>query len=125
MGAQDVSFMPRYDNPSAYQGSSSHVMRPSPSDSICNLQTRPRSRKRKAPTTQSNKQRTVIDLTGDEPSQKRRSKKVKLSDDQDGEGSKPQKTQKPKDEEKRLRRWRSHPPSSYLEVRDRALTQRM
>ncbi|KAI7116476.1 hypothetical protein KC352_g34037, partial [Hortaea werneckii] len=123
MGAQDVSVMPPYGDLSAYQGSSSHVMRPSPSDP--NLQAQPSSRKRKAPTTQSTKQSTVIDLTGDEPPQKRRSKKAKLVDNQVGEASKPQKTQKPKDEEKRLRRWRSHPPSSYLEVRDRALTQRM
>ncbi|KAI6790223.1 hypothetical protein KC363_g5414 [Hortaea werneckii] len=123
MGAQDVSVMSNYGYGSAHGSSIPPAVRPSPSD--FNLQTQPNSRKRKAPKAQPKEQSTVIDLTEDEPPQKRKSKKVKLSKDQGGQGSKSQKTQKPKDEEKRLRRWRSHPPSSYLEVRERALTQRM
>ena len=47
----------------------------------------------------------MIDLTEDTPPKKRRK-------------------QQPS-EEKRLRRWRSHPPLSYQEIRERALTQRM
>ncbi|EMD00094.1 hypothetical protein BAUCODRAFT_30550 [Baudoinia panamericana UAMH 10762] len=77
-----------------------------------------------------------IDLTQDTPPKKRkshgsaicagppkkRSKQSPLKDDDEAPKSK---VRKSKDEEKRLRRWRKHAPSSYLEIRDRALTQRM
>ncbi|KAK3677322.1 hypothetical protein LTR78_002860 [Recurvomyces mirabilis] len=66
---------------------------------------------------------SVIDLTQDSPPRKRRTKRADSLDDG---GEKPaKKSRKPKDEEKRLRRWRKHAPSSHLEVRNRALTQRM
>ena len=69
-----------------------------------------KSRKRKAdPVPSSSKAQTnnkeVIDLTADSPPKKRK-KKVP-------------------NEEKRLRRFRSHSPQSYQEIRARALTQRM
>ncbi|KAK3109713.1 hypothetical protein LTR53_016736 [Teratosphaeriaceae sp. CCFEE 6253] len=65
---------------------------------------------------------TVIDLTQDTPP-----KKCIASRKADPErNEKPQKaSKKPEDEEKRLRRWRKAAPSTYLEVRSRALTQRM
>ncbi|KAF2764075.1 hypothetical protein EJ03DRAFT_332185, partial [Teratosphaeria nubilosa] len=40
-------------------------------------------------------------------------------------GKPKKKARKSKQEEKRLRRFRKHPPSTYIEVHDRALTQRM
>ncbi|KAL1591191.1 hypothetical protein WHR41_00387 [Cladosporium halotolerans] len=86
----------------------------------------------------------LVDLTGDEPPSKApRHKKAKgdLEKSYDasqtpaekGKGShagrdagkQRGKPKQAKDGERRLRRWRSHPPSTYLEVRDRALTQRM
>lgn len=79
--------------------------------------------KRKAPTSRT----PVIDLTQDSPPKKRRTKNaLKDNAKDDSDNAKPKsKTKKPKDEKKRLRRWRTHPPTSYLEIRDRALTQRM
>lgn len=65
------------------------------------------SRKRKAASSNNEVDgKAIIDLTQDSPPKKRK------------------KQPKP-DEEKRLRRWRAHPPQSYQEIRDRALTQRM
>lgn len=67
------------------------------------------SRKRKAIATPSSSQQTpakaIIDLTTDTPPKKR--------------------TKKDPNEEKRLRRWRSKPPNTYYDIRQRALTQRM
>ncbi|GAB7359076.1 hypothetical protein MBLNU230_g5148t1 [Neophaeotheca triangularis] len=73
-------------------------------------------------------QTKVVDLTEDTPP-KRRKKSAKpsvdehLNDIAKSRSAKQAKTSK--DEEKRLRRWRKAAPTSYLEVRDRALTQRM
>jgi len=85
------------------------------------------SRKRKAGASESIPKGAVIDLTQDEPPKKRRMKAAQAdADDFQDDGVKPKKkAKKPEDEEKRLRRWRSHAPTSYLEIRDRALTQRM
>ena len=87
------------------------------------------SRKRSAPSAESNAQNAVIDLTQDSPAKKPTTKKAakvdaEADDDTDCVKSKRRAT-KPKEEEKRLRRWRKHAPTTYQEVRDRALTQRM
>ncbi|KAF1976079.1 hypothetical protein BU23DRAFT_552081 [Bimuria novae-zelandiae CBS 107.79] len=75
------------------------------------LDPKPRSRKRK-----STGNHEVIDHTGDEPlslpAKKARSDKGKDKG-------------KDEDEEKRLRRFRPHPPTSYLEIKARALSQRL
>jgi hypothetical protein len=70
----------------------------------------PKSRKRKAQDAPSSSAsftggKEVIDLTQDTPPKKRK--------------------KQPANEEKRLRRWRTHAPVSYHEIRSRALTQRM
>ncbi|KAK5114265.1 hypothetical protein LTR62_002516 [Meristemomyces frigidus] len=80
----------------------------------------PKAGKSKAPTTASTK---VIDLTGDSPP--KRKQKSKPLDDDDEEAPDAKKAKRPKDEEKRLKRWRKQAPTTYLEVRNRALTQRM
>ncbi|KAK5132838.1 hypothetical protein LTR08_008554 [Meristemomyces frigidus] len=86
-------------------------------------------RKRKAPGAFPTAQSTVIDLTQDSPAKKPRMKKAAKAnadmDDGDDAVNPKKKAKKPKDEEKRLRRFRTHAPTAYLEVRDRALTQRM
>ena len=62
----------------------------------------------------STKQHEVIDLTADVSNNKpTKSPKKKAKGD------------KGKDEEKRLRRFRPHPPQSYLEIKARALSQRL
>ncbi|KAK5126349.1 hypothetical protein LTR85_010585 [Meristemomyces frigidus] len=107
MGVQDQNAAPAYGG----HGYSSY---PAPSQSS--------SRKRKAgPASHS----AVIDLTQDTPPKKRRAKKTQADDDNDDSAKPKKKAKKPADEEKRLRRWRTHAPTSYQEVRDRALTQRM
>ena len=80
-------------------------------------------RKRKVSTDGSN----VIDLTQDSSPKRRRSKKASAVDTDDLlQADKPKaNAKKPKDEERRLRRWRSHAPTAYTETRNRALTQRM
>lgn len=82
------------------------------------------SRKRKAPPDVE-----VVDLTQDSRPKRVRVKQPKASIDEHLEDVAKSKSakqaKKPKDEEKRLRRWRKHAPTSYIEVRDRALTQRM
>ncbi|KXL46864.1 hypothetical protein M433DRAFT_64993 [Acidomyces richmondensis BFW] len=77
----------------------------------------------------------VIDLTQDTPPRKRKSRNISEEDDKDDTNNvaaqpRPKRPKNPvvddnSNEEKRLRRWRKHPPASYLEVRSRALTQRM
>jgi len=84
----------------------------------------------------------VIDLTQDSPPRKRKSRQTsgEYDDDDDADDTDNATTQLPPKkhkylvddndddhhyQEKRLRRWRNHPPKSYLEVRSRALTQRM
>lgn len=80
----------------------------------------PRTRKAQPP-----RDSQVIDLTQDAPpKKKRRSKLVDLVDDSKVKKPK-QRSNKPPNEAKRLKRWRTHAPASYLEVKDRALTQRM
>ncbi|KAK0856555.1 hypothetical protein LTR03_001292 [Friedmanniomyces endolithicus] len=102
-------------------------------------------RKRKAPVPDKT---PVVDLTQDSPPRKRkakqpaeavglgtltqekpekRAKKSPRADETNlDDNSKPgEPIKKPQDEEKRLRRWRKHAPTSYLEIRSRALTQRM
>jgi hypothetical protein len=69
---------------------------------------KPGKRKAEHPATSSSSQtsgKVVIDLTQDTPPKKR-----KIKDPT---------------EERRLRRWRTHAPQTYQEIRSRALTQRM
>jgi hypothetical protein len=72
--------------------------------------TSPRPRKRRP--------KEVIDLTADEPSPKKKARGGSSNGKDSGKS-------KPKEEEKRLRRFRSHPPHSYLEIKARALSQRL
>lgn len=65
-----------------------------------------------------------IDLTGDSPPKKRGKRKAVVAEEEEAQPAKKKKS-KPKDEEKRLKRWRPKAPISYGEIRDRALTQRM
>lgn len=81
---------------------------------------KPAPRKRKAPAANNR----VIDLTEENPPKKRKSKSANI--DQDENSEKPaKKAKRPKDEEKRLKRWRKKAPTTFLEVQSRALTQRM
>lgn len=68
-----------------------------------------------------------IDLTEDAPKKRRKRTSSEVDDYDAKPDAKPAKKKKvkPKDEEKRLRRWRAHAPLAYHEVRSRALTQRM
>ncbi|KAF2170441.1 hypothetical protein M409DRAFT_51482 [Zasmidium cellare ATCC 36951] len=68
-----------------------------------------------------------IDLTADWPPAKKRPTKRKAVALEEQYEDKPakKKRSKPKDEEKRLKRWRPKAPLTYNEIRDRALTQRM
>lgn len=91
-----------------------------------------KSKKRKGPDAQVlgdgpfGAQSEVIDLTNSPPKkrkmQKSRSAHDENLDDLEGSSCSRKKPKKAKDEEKRLRRWRAHPPTTYLEVKDRALT---
>ncbi|KAL1612271.1 hypothetical protein SLS60_000495 [Paraconiothyrium brasiliense] len=70
--------------------------------------------KKRKPSAKPTAKHEVIDLTADDTSDKRtKSPKKTVKGD------------KGKDEEKRLRRFRSHPPQSYLEIKARALGQRL
>ncbi|KAK0305643.1 hypothetical protein LTR01_006790 [Friedmanniomyces endolithicus] len=98
-------------------------------------------RKRKAPIISD--RTTVVDLTQDSPPRKRKAKqpaesaeygafdqekpkkRAKKSPNLDDKAKSKKSREQPEDEEKRLRRWRKHAPTSYLEIRSRALTQRM
>ncbi|KAK4540845.1 hypothetical protein LTR36_008787 [Oleoguttula mirabilis] len=128
MGVQDPNGVPAYSghgysgpmhtqHSNPYQSQSWYTQPasayPAPSQST--------SRKRKAGLTA---QSAVIDLTQDTPPKKRKTKKSRPVEADDS-AKLTKKAKKPKDEEKRLRRWRTHAPTSYQEVRDRALTQRM
>lgn len=79
------------------------------------------SRKRKAPDTGLSNRGAVIDLTQEGSPKKRRSHDLVVDEDLKSK----KKGKRSQDEERRLRRWRKHAPTSYLEIRDRALTQRM
>ncbi|KAK0353726.1 hypothetical protein LTR91_019270 [Friedmanniomyces endolithicus] len=97
-------------------------------------------KKRKAPVPDGT---PVVDLTQDSPPRKRKAKqqaesvgfdaynqekpkkRAKKSPNLDDNAKSKTPTKQPEDEEKRLRRWRKHAPTSYLEIRSRALTQRM
>jgi hypothetical protein len=150
MGLQDLSSSKGYGY-SGYSSSPYAQYAPQPTHSMPSAQAGG-SRKRKAASLRgvpSSATVEVIDLTEDEPcaskrrrseklpktssldyaeaagaKPKKRTKKAQLDGDKET-ASKPKKKAKAKDEEKRLRRWRDHPPTSYLEVKDRALTQRM
>ncbi|KAK5689378.1 hypothetical protein LTR17_026295 [Elasticomyces elasticus] len=143
MGVQDAPGEPTYriynDQISSHQQPHQYA----PQQTYPNAYSQGPSKKRKAATADA----PVVDLTQESPPKKRRSRQAKHVDDSglvddvkpkkaarkskkidedDDAAEKPKKkARKPKDEEKRLRRWRKHAPSSYLEVRDRALTQRM
>lgn len=80
----------------------------------------------KSPTRQRHVKQDNSDAFNKQPKKKRarKSQTVDLGDDEvDGPEKKPAK--KPKDEEKRLKRWRKKAPQAWLQVRDRALMQRM
>ncbi|KAH9819822.1 Ring finger domain [Teratosphaeria destructans] len=81
-------------------------------------------RKRKAATAP-HRSVAVVDLTDDASPIKSCLKQDVPTDVDEDDGKPKKKAKNSKDEEKRLRRFRKHPPSTYLEVRDRALTQRM
>lgn len=67
-----------------------------------------------------------IDLTADSPPPKKRSKRKTIEEEHhDEEQPLKKRKSRAKDEERRLRRWRSNAPVSYGEIRGRALTQRM
>ena len=126
MGVQDLPAASSYSSYDPYGSYGSSSSRPSQSHTLPRSYTQPSqttSRKRKAPTAGPS---IVIDLTQDDSPRKRGPKQVQEAGDSEVYSEKPKKrAKKPQDEEKRMRRWRSHPPLSYLEVRDRALTQRM
>ena len=70
--------------------------------------------------------REVIDLTQDTPPRKQRKRKAAEANEDGCSASPRKKKAKVQDyTEKRLRRFRKHAPGAYLEVRSRALTQRM
>lgn len=66
----------------------------------------------------------VIDLTGDAASQPKKAKKAKNATGDDGSGTKKQSESTWREPERRLRKWRDHPPQSYLERLDRIRTTR-
>jgi hypothetical protein len=114
MGIDPSQNWPAYDVQNSYEYGAPHA-------SSSKSQTAIACRKRKASVASGS---TVIDLTQDTPPKKRKTKKV-ADPKSNLEDNKTSKKKPPKDDERRLRRWRNHAPSSYLEVRDRALTQRM
>ncbi|KXS97768.1 hypothetical protein AC579_8820 [Pseudocercospora musae] len=66
-----------------------------------------------------------IDLTKVTP-EKRKGRRGRVdAEDNDANAKPAQKKPKSKDAEKRLKRWRSHAPTTYHDIRSRALTQRM
>ena len=69
----------------------------------------------------------VVDLTADEPAPKKTARGVNGKGKKDsGKGkSKNDDDCEETNEEKRLRRFRTHPPKSYLEIKARALSQRL
>ncbi|KAJ4357677.1 uncharacterized protein N0V89_002253 [Didymosphaeria variabile] len=70
--------------------------------------------KKRKPTVKSSARHEIIDLTADD-----------TNDERTNSPKKKAKGDKGKDEEKRLRRFRSHPPQSYLDIKARALSQRL